>query len=141
MTCMEEIGDKSVVLPVVSIEGSNINPYTNSWGYLVLKQDIVTPYIFAGSQQPLGRRRTLFAPTILWGYEDSYDETPAFWERIRKTYAYLLLIGQNEKLQRVIPDGREQCRTPVITLYRLNDETQSREAPAERVVAPPRRQD
>jgi hypothetical protein len=52
MTCMEEIGDNPVVLPVVSIEGSNIKPYTNSWGYLVLKKDIVTPYIFAGSQQP-----------------------------------------------------------------------------------------
>jgi hypothetical protein len=122
MSCMEEIGEKSVVLPIVSIEGSNINPYSNSWGYLILKKDMVTPYIFAGSQQPLGQRRPLFAPSNLWGYGNSYDETPEFWERIRETYGYVLIIGRNEKLQGTVRRfGRKQCGTSVMTLYRLTD--------------------
>ncbi|MDA8433694.1 MAG: hypothetical protein M0Z60_12145 [Nitrospiraceae bacterium] len=125
MACMEQIGERSAVLPVVSIEGSNINPYTHSWGYLVLKKDIVTPYIFAGGQRPLGWRRSLYAPSGIWGYESGRAKSPLLWERVGETYAYLLIVGRTERIERQAEEiGSKQCGTPVMTLYRLNGRNQ-----------------
>jgi hypothetical protein len=118
--CMDQVDEGAVLLPVCSMDGSNINPYTHVWAYEVLKKEIVTPYLFAGREQPLKYRRPFFAPSSLWGYEKKYDESPSFWQKMRNTYDYVLVVGYNAKLKKAVGDiGRKVCDTGVASLYRV----------------------
>ncbi len=118
--CMDKMEAGAVLLPVCSAEGSNINPYTHSWGYEVLKKEFVTPYLFAGREQPLKFRQLLFAPSGLWGYKDEYDEEPSFWASLKNTYDYVLIIGNNSKLKKAVGKiGREVCGSEMAALYRV----------------------
>jgi hypothetical protein len=119
-SCMDRVEEGAVLLPVCSMDESNINPYTHVWAYEVLKKEIVTPYLFAGREQPLKYRRALFAPSSLWGYEKKYDEPPLFWREMRNTYDYVLVIGDNAKLKKAVGGiGREVCNSGVASLYRV----------------------
>ncbi len=123
LECMDKVDDGSVLLPVCSMDESNINPYTHVWGYEVLRKKIVVPYLFAGREQPLKFRSSLFAPSGLWGYAAAYDEPPVFWEKMRNTYDYVLLIGDNSRLKRELGDiGREVCDSGISVLYRVERE-------------------
>jgi hypothetical protein len=118
--CMDKVEDGAVLLPVCSMDETNINPYTHVWGYEVLQKEIVSPFLFAGREQPLKFRRALFAPSGLWGYAKKYDEPPLFWEKVRNTYDYVLLIGDNARLKKVIGAvGEKVCDTGVSALYRV----------------------
>jgi uncharacterized membrane protein YhdT len=120
--CMDRVENGAVLLPVCSMDESNINPYTHAWAYEVLKKEVVTPYFFAGREQPLKYRRPLFAPSSLWGYEKKYDEPPLFWQKVRSTYDYVLVIGDNAKLKNAVAGiGRPVCDTGVASLYRVED--------------------
>jgi hypothetical protein len=128
--CMDRVEDGAALLPVCSIEDSNINPYTHVWAYAVLKKEIVTPYFFAGREQPLKYRRPLFAPSPLWGYEKKYDEPPAFWQKMRNTYDYVLIIGGNMQLKKAVRGiSREVCDTGVASLYRVQGRYSPHPAP------------
>jgi hypothetical protein len=123
MGCFEKIEEGSTLLPVVSMDESNINAYAHAWGYAVLKKDIIVPYIFAGKYQTLKYRDNLFAPSPLWGYNRTYDEPKAFWDNLRNTYDYVLIFGRNEKLKTAV-EGigyKAVCGTEVSTLYWLKD--------------------
>jgi hypothetical protein len=129
-SCMDKVAEGSVLLPVCSMEESNINPYTHVWGYELLKKQIVTPYLFAGRQQPLKYRYALFAPSPLWGYEKTYDEPPPFWEKLRNTYDYVLIIGGKTALKKATGNiGREVCDTGVAALYRVEKGREGRSVP------------
>jgi hypothetical protein len=131
--CMDKVEEGAVLLPVCSMDGSNINPYTHVWAYEVLKKKLITPYLFAGREQPLKYRRALFAPSSLWGYEKKYDEPPAFWEKLRNTYDYVLIIGDDPELRKAMEGiGREECDTGVAQLYRVNGENMPQAQPAAR---------
>jgi hypothetical protein len=120
--CMDRVEDGAVLLPVCSMDESNINPYTHVWAYEILKKEIVTPYLFAGREQPLKYRRPLFAPSSLWGYEKEYDEPPLFWQKMRNTYDYVLIVGDNAKLKKAVGSiGRTVCETGVASLYQMHD--------------------
>jgi hypothetical protein len=120
--CMDSVENGAVLLPVCSMDESNINPYTHAWAYEVLKKEVVTPYFFAGREQPLKYRRPLFAPSSLWGYDKKYDEPPLFWQKVRSTYDYVLVIGDNAKLKNAVAGiGRAVCDTGVASLYRVED--------------------
>jgi hypothetical protein len=128
--CMDRVEDGAVLLPVCSIDDSNINPYTHVWAYEVLKKEIMAPYFFAGREQPLKYRRPLFAPSSLWGYQKKYDEPPLFWQKMRNTYDYVLIIGGNAQLKKAVRAiGREVCDTGVASLYRVQDRHAPHRAP------------
>jgi hypothetical protein len=119
-SCMDRVENGVVLLPLCSMDESNINPYNHVWAYEVLKKEIVTPYLFAGRAQPLKYRRPLFAPSPLWAYEKNYDEPPLFWQKIRNTYDYVLIVGGNAKLKKAVGGiGQTVCDTGVSSLYRV----------------------
>ncbi len=120
LSCMEKVEKGSTVLPVVANSDSNINPYGNSWGYLFVSKEIMVPYVFAGRHQPVKYSRELFAPSCLWGYKKEYKEPPGFWERLEKTYDYIIVYGDNKKLEGAVGNfSSEICRTDKVSLFRV----------------------
>jgi hypothetical protein len=120
MSCMERVEKGSTVLPVVANSDTNINPYGNSWGYLFVRKEIMVPYVFAGRHQPVKYSRELFAPSGLWGYNKEYKEPPDFWEKLQKTYDYIIVYGDNKNLERAVSGfSSEICRTDKVSLFRV----------------------
>lgn len=120
--CAGEIEQRSAILPVDATkpESSAIRPYLNSWGYFFRHKELLTPYLATGSQMRIEYIHKPPAPSEWWVYHGNIKEGTEFINTIRDTYDYILLIGNDSKVEKIIGSiSYEVCSDRLVRLYKI----------------------
>ena len=120
--CAGEIEKRSVILPIITIKPQSpaIRPYLNSWGYFSGHREILTPYLFTGSPMRIVYKHRPPAPHQWWILSNKIEEGKKYINTIQETYDYILLIGNDAKVQEIIkPISYKTCSDRSVSLYKI----------------------
>lgn len=122
--CADQIERRSVILPVDATqpEGSlgGITPYLHSWGYFLKHKEILTPYLFQHTHIPIKYKYKPPAPSEYWAMFGNKEIAPEFMDKIRETYDYVLLVGNDSKVEGLIDSiSFKICSDRLVSLYKI----------------------
>jgi hypothetical protein len=119
--CADQIEDRSAILPIDAVQSEgNIMQYLHSWGYFLKYKELLTPYIFQHAHIPLKYRHRLPAPREYWSIWGNKEISEDLIVKIRETYDYILLFGNDSKVEKVISSiSHEICSDKLVSLYKI----------------------
>lgn len=120
--CAGQLENRTFVLPVDATQHETdiLTPYLHSWGYFLKYKEVLSPYLFQHNHIPIKYRDRPPAPSEFWVTHENKEISPKLMGEISDTYDYILLIGNDPKVEDLIGSISYQvCSDRLVSLYKV----------------------